>query len=32
MDEFVLLFSTLNEVQLTNDNDSILWKWSAVGG
>jgi hypothetical protein len=31
MDEFVLLFSTLNEVQLTNDNDSILWKWSAVG-
>jgi hypothetical protein len=31
MDEFVLLFSTLNEVQLTDDNDSILWKWSAAG-
>jgi hypothetical protein len=31
MDEFVLLFSTLNEVQLTEDNDSIIWKWSAAG-
>jgi hypothetical protein len=31
MDEFVLLFSTLNEVQLGSDNDTIRWNWSASG-
>jgi hypothetical protein len=31
MDEFILLCSTLNEVQLNQDNDAISWKWTASG-
>jgi hypothetical protein len=28
MDEFILLFTTLNEVQLNYQRDTILWKWT----
>jgi hypothetical protein len=28
LDEFVLLFSTLADVQLTEDKDAIVWKWT----
>jgi hypothetical protein len=31
LDEFVLLFTTLSEVQLNNDHVAILWKWTSSG-
>jgi hypothetical protein len=31
LDEFVLLFTTLSEVQLNNENDAIYWKWTTSG-
>jgi hypothetical protein len=31
LDEFILLFSTLNEVQLSEERNSIVWKWTATG-
>jgi hypothetical protein len=31
MDEFILLFSALNEVTLTEDRDTIVWKWTKTG-
>jgi hypothetical protein len=30
-DEFILLFNTLNEVHLSEERDSIVWKWMATG-
>jgi hypothetical protein len=32
MDESILLFSILGEVQLNETNDTIQWKWTASGG
>jgi hypothetical protein len=28
MNEFILLFSVVNEVTLTDDRDKIVWKWT----
>jgi hypothetical protein len=30
LDEFILLFSTLNEVHLSEERDPIVWKWTAT--
>jgi hypothetical protein len=31
LNEFILLFSTLNEVHLSEERDSIVWKWMVTG-
>jgi hypothetical protein len=31
LDEFILLFSALNGVQLSEDKDAIAWKWTSSG-
>jgi hypothetical protein len=31
LDEFILLFTLLSEVQLLEEKDTIIWKWTATG-
>jgi hypothetical protein len=31
LDEFILLFTLLSEVQLSEEKDTIIWKWTVTG-